>query len=75
MDEKQQKNQEYLNYFFGNSLKTSKIWGSLSKTDVKLVFLAYRDIAKKWEKTISNWGEIISQFSIIFEDRLNRYIR
>ena len=41
----------------------------------KLVFLAYRDIAKKWEKTISNWGEIISQFSIIFEDRLNSFIR
>jgi transposase-like protein len=41
----------------------------------KLVFLAYKDIAKKWEKSISNWGEIISQFSIIFEDRLNGYIR
>ena len=41
----------------------------------KLVFLAYRDIAKKWERTISNWGEIISQFSIIFKDRLNGYIR
>jgi len=35
---------------------------------MKLVFLAYRDIAKKWEKSISNWGEIISQFSIIFEN-------
>jgi transposase-like protein len=42
---------------------------------MKLVFLAYRDIAKKWEKSISNWGEIISQFSIIFEDRVNGYIR
>jgi len=41
----------------------------------KLVFLAYRDIAKKWEKSISNWGEIISQFSIIFKDRLQGYIR
>ena len=41
----------------------------------KLVFLTYRGISKKWEKTISNWAEIISQFSIIFEDRLNGYIR
>jgi transposase-like protein len=41
----------------------------------KLVFLTYRDIAKKWEKSISNWAEIISQFSIIFEDRLNGYLR
>ena len=39
----------------------------------KLVFLAYRDIAKKWKKTIPNWAEIISQLSIIFEDRLNGY--
>jgi transposase-like protein len=41
----------------------------------KLVFLAYKDIAKKWEKSISNWAEIISQFSIIFSDRLQGYIR
>ena len=41
----------------------------------KLVFLIYRDISKKWEKSIPNWAEIISQFSIIFEDRLNGYIR
>jgi len=41
----------------------------------KLVFLAYRDIAKKWQKSIPNWAEIISQFSIIFADRLNGYIR
>jgi transposase-like protein len=41
----------------------------------KLVYLAYQDIAKKWEKSISNWAEIISQFSIIFEDRLKGFIR
>ncbi len=27
----------------------------------KLVFLAYRDIAKKWEKSIPNWAEIITE--------------
>ena len=26
----------------------------------KLVFLTYKDISKKWEKSISNWAEIIS---------------
>ena len=41
----------------------------------KLVYLAYKDIAKKWDKSISNWAEIISQFSIVFEDRLNGKIR
>jgi putative transposase len=42
---------------------------------VKLVFLVYRDIAKKWEKSISNWAEIISQLSIHFNDRLEGRIR
>ena len=41
----------------------------------KLVYLAYKDIAKKWDKSISNWAEIISQFSITFKERLAKYIR
>jgi transposase-like protein len=42
---------------------------------VKLVYLAYKNIAKKWDKSISNWAEIISQFSITFKERLENYIR
>ena len=30
---------------------------------------------KKWQKSISNWAEIISQFGIIFENRLKPYLR
>ena len=41
----------------------------------KLVFLAYRDISTKWEKSISNWAEIISQFSLAFIDRIDSQIR
>ena len=41
----------------------------------KPVFLAYKDIEKKWGKSISNWAEIISQFSIIFKDRISGYLR
>jgi len=41
----------------------------------KLVFLLYRDISKKWEKSISNWAEIISQLSIHFQDRLEGKVR
>ncbi|MFK5881667.1 MAG: hypothetical protein QM482_05590 [Sulfurospirillum sp.] len=57
--------------------KITKTKGGFNSNEslFKLVFLAYKDIAKKWEKSISNWAEIISQFSIIFEDRLNGYIR
>ena len=57
--------------------KITKTKGGFSSNDalIKLVYLAYKDIAKKWDKSISNWAEIISQFAIIFEDRLKGYIR
>ena len=57
--------------------KITKTKGGFNSDDSlkKLVYLAYKDIVKKWQKSISNWGEIISQLSIIFEDRLNGFIR
>ncbi len=36
----------------------------------KILFLAFRDIEKKWIRPISGWPFIISQFAIIFQDRL-----
>jgi transposase-like protein len=38
---------------------------------VKMLFLAIRDVSKKWTLPIPNWALTISQFSIIFEGRLN----
>lgn len=35
----------------------------------KLLWLAQRDISKKWTKPIRGWAEIAAQFSILFEDR------
>jgi len=57
--------------------KITKSKGGFSNDEslFKLVYLIYRDIAKKWEKSISNWGEIISQFSIHFAERLEGNIR
>jgi len=57
--------------------KITKTKGGFTNDDslFKLVFLAYNDILKKWEKSISNWAEIISQLSIIFNDRINGFIR
>jgi putative transposase len=38
----------------------------------KMLFLAYRDISKKWRTMpIQNWGIVLSHLSIIFADRLN----
>lgn len=57
--------------------KITKSKGGFSSNDAltKLVYLIYRDIAKKWDKSISNWAEIISQLSIHFEERLQGRIR
>ena len=36
----------------------------------KPVYLAIREITKKWTLPIRNWGVILNQFIIIFEDRI-----
>lgn len=36
----------------------------------KILFMAFRDIEKKWNRPIQGWAFIISQFAIIFEERL-----
>ena len=41
---------------------------------VKMLFLAYRDIAKKWTMPVPNWAFVFSQFSIRFEERLKPFL-
>jgi len=56
--------------------KVTKTKGGFNNDDSlkRLVYLVYKDISRKWQKSISNWAEIISQFAIIFEDRLEKYL-
>jgi len=37
---------------------------------IKLLWLAQRDVAKKWTQPIPSWGEIIAQFAVFFPDRV-----
>jgi putative transposase len=37
---------------------------------IKLLYMALRNIMKKWTMPIQNWGAAINQLSIIFEDRM-----
>ena len=37
---------------------------------LKLIYLAQRNISKKWTTALHNWGLTVSQLSIIFGDRL-----
>ena len=42
---------------------------------VKMLYLAYKDISKKWTMPIRDWAFIFSQFSIIFDKRLKPFIK
>jgi transposase-like protein len=37
---------------------------------IKMLFLAYQDIYKKWENPCHGWPKILNQFYIKFGDRL-----
>src|SRR5204863_9298600 len=37
---------------------------------LKLIYLAQRNISKKWTQPLQNWGLTVSQLSIIFGQRL-----
>jgi transposase-like protein len=40
----------------------------------KMLYLAYRDLSKKWTMPIRNWSVVLSNFSIIFEERLEPFL-
>ncbi len=39
----------------------------------KLIYLALKNIAKKWTKPIRDWKSALNQFSIMFDDRLSTF--
>lgn len=39
----------------------------------KLVYLAYRNIRKKWTMPLANWGKIAQQLAIIYPDRFKLF--
>jgi transposase-like protein len=39
-----------------------------------MLYLAFKDIAKKWTMPVRNWAFVISHLSIIFNDRIKDFI-
>lgn len=39
----------------------------------KMLYLAYRDLSKKWTMPIRNWAIVLSNFSIYFKDRFDEF--
>ena len=52
--------------------KVTKNRGSFPNDEsmLKLLYLALKNISKKWTMPIRNWKSAMNQFTIIFEDRM-----
>jgi transposase-like protein len=37
---------------------------------LEVLYLALADLAKKWERSIREWSNVLGQFAVFFEDRL-----
>jgi len=59
---------EGLNRQFRKVTKTTSIFPH-DEALAKLLFLAARDISKKWTMTVHNWGSIVSQLAIMFPEK------
>jgi len=40
----------------------------------KILYLAYREIAKKWNMPVRNWSIVIGHFSIMFDEQIGSYL-
>lgn len=60
---------ESLNRGLRKVTKTTSVFPT-EQSLMKLLFLAQRDITKKWDKSVYGWGEILSNLTIHFEGRL-----
>jgi len=56
--------------------KVLKTKGSFPNDDsvMKIIYLAMRNISRKWTMPIRNWGLALNQFGIIFEKRLEDHL-
>jgi transposase-like protein len=59
---------EGLNRQFRKVTKTTSMFPH-DEALLKLLFLASRDISKKWTVTVHNWGTIVAQLAIIFPEK------
>ena len=61
---------EGLNRQFRKVTKTTTIFPH-DQSLLKLLWLAQKDITKKWTVTVHNWGKIIAQFAVFFPERIS----
>lgn len=52
--------------------KVTKTKGSFTSDSalMKLLFLVQKDVTQKWQRPMHNWNQVLSQLSILYDDRL-----
>ncbi|HEX8236665.1 MAG TPA: transposase [Abditibacteriaceae bacterium] len=60
---------ESLNMSLRKIIKTRASFPS-QEAAYKLLYLALQNMQQKWAMPIPNWGQALSTFAIVFEDRL-----
>jgi putative transposase len=40
----------------------------------KMLFLAYRDLSKKWTMQVQNWALVLSHLSLTFDERIENVL-
>jgi transposase-like protein len=40
----------------------------------KILYLAYKDLSKKWTMPVRNWSLVIGHLSLFFDDSLNQFL-
>lgn len=64
---------ESINMSLRKVIKHKRIFPS-DEAAIKQLYLALRNISKKWTMPIRNWKPAMSRFMILFEERLSKYI-
>jgi putative transposase len=60
---------ESLNFSLRKIIKNRSLFPN-DESVFKLLYLALKNVEKKWTVPIQNWGQIMNQFAILFEDRM-----
>ncbi|MEC0371641.1 IS256 family transposase [Paenibacillus chibensis] len=42
---------------------------------LKMLYLATMDVTRKWTGRVQNWGQMLLQFSVFFQDRIGNHLR
>jgi transposase-like protein len=61
---------ESLNYTIQKVIKHRQTFPN-DESALKLIFMALRNISKKWTMPFRNWGAVLNQFAIIYGDRVS----